>query len=52
MRFSLDYSARERREGTEVMILPPTLTFPKAWVRTIPRRFITAAYNAPKMPIT
>lgn len=50
VRFSLDYSARERREGTEVMILPAMLTFPQAWVRTIPRRFITAADDAPRMP--
>jgi len=52
VRFSLDYSARERREGTEVMILPLTLAFPKAWVHTIPRRFITAADDAPTMPMS
>lgn len=52
VRFSLDYSAKERREGTEVMIMPSTLTFPSAWVKIIPRKFITAADDAPRMPAT
>lgn len=50
VRFSLDYSARERREGCEVMIFRPDLVFPKQWVRTIPTRFITSAHDAPTLP--
>jgi DNA adenine methylase len=52
VRFSLDYSARERREGTEIMILRPEVVFPRAWVRTIPRRFVTAADDAPALPMS
>jgi DNA adenine methylase len=50
VRFSLDYTARERREGTEIMILRPEVQFPKAWVRSIPRRFVTSADDAPPLP--
>ncbi len=50
VRFSLDYSARERRTGREIMILRSGLAFPTAWQRTIPSRYITAADSAPAMP--
>jgi DNA adenine methylase len=50
VRFSLDYSARERREGSEVMIFRPDLVFPKRWIRTIPRCFISSADDAPALP--
>lgn len=50
VRFSLDYSARERREGSEVMIFQPDLVFPKSWVRSIPSRFISSADEAPPLP--
>lgn len=39
----LDYSARDRRVGREVMILKPGLIFPDEWSRGIPSRFITAS---------
>lgn len=48
--FDLDYTARERRTGREVMILKEGLKFPSAWRRTIPSRFITAAADAPAIP--
>jgi DNA adenine methylase len=50
VRFSLDYSARERREGSEVLIFRRDLVFPKQWIRTIPRRFISSADDAPPLP--
>lgn len=50
IRFSLDYSARERREGSELMIFLPTLKFPGGWRRSIPRRFISTAEDAPRLP--
>jgi DNA adenine methylase len=51
VRFSLDYSARERREGSEIMILRNELIFPSAWAKSIPRRFVTAADDAPRLPV-
>jgi DNA adenine methylase len=48
--FSLDYSARERREGSEIMIFRSEIAFPRAWIRSIPRRFVTAADDAPALP--
>jgi DNA adenine methylase len=50
VRFSIDYSARERRQGSEVMIFRPVTAFPSAWIRSIPNRFITSADNGPAMP--
>lgn len=50
VRFSIDYSARDRREGSEVMIFQEGTSFPTAWQRTIPSRFISAADDAPAMP--
>lgn len=50
VRFALDYSARDRRSGSEVMIFRPEVAFPQAWVRTIPRRFITSADDGPAFP--
>jgi DNA adenine methylase len=50
VRFSLDYSARERREGSEIMIFRNDFVFPKQWVRSIPRRFISSADDAPALP--
>lgn len=41
--FDLDYSARERRTGREIMILKPDVIFPREWVRGIPKQYITAA---------
>lgn len=49
--FDLDYSARERRVGKEVMILKDGVAFPSAWKRTIPSRFISAAGDAPAIPV-
>jgi DNA adenine methylase len=50
VQFSIDYSARERREGSEVMIFREGTRFPAPCKRTIPSRFISAADNAPAMP--
>ena len=50
VRFSLDYSARERREGSEVMIFRPETAFPSGWKRSIPGRFITSSEDAPAFP--
>jgi len=50
IKFSLDYSARTRRLGREVMILKQGLAFPDVWKRSIPARFITSANGAPPMP--
>lgn len=50
VRFSLDYSARERREGSEVMIFRSETAFPAGWRRSIPRRFITSSEDAPSFP--
>jgi DNA adenine methylase len=50
VRFSLSYTARERRMGSEVMIFRPETVFPSAWKRTIPPRYITAAERAPAFP--
>lgn len=41
--FSLSYSARERRVGSEIMILGPHLRFPDDWRSKIPARLISAA---------
>jgi DNA adenine methylase len=43
--FDLDYSARERRVGSEVMISKRSVQFPSRWEKRIPSRFITAAEN-------
>ena len=32
----LDYTARERRRGSEILILPPGLSFPSEWRKGIP----------------
>jgi|ERR1043166_6548909 DNA adenine methylase len=50
IRFGLDYTARERHAGTELMIFRPDLVFPRQWVRSIPARFISAADDAPQFP--
>jgi len=52
VRFWLDYSARERREGNEVMIFRHDTAFPKAWKRSIPRRYISSSSNAPSFPLS
>lgn len=41
--FRLDYSARVRRVGREIMILKPRLVFPDRWKRTIPQQYVTAS---------
>jgi DNA adenine methylase len=41
--FNLDYSAKVRRVGSEIMVLKPGLVFPKAWEPSIPKRLITLA---------
>jgi DNA adenine methylase len=51
VRFSVDYSARDRREGRELMIFRPETRFPASWVRSIPQRFITSADDGPSLPI-
>jgi DNA adenine methylase len=51
LRFSLDYSARERRQGSEIMISRYETVFPSAWIRSIPRRFITSSEDAPAIPM-
>src|SRR5258708_2854081 len=43
VRFGLDYHARQRRRGREVMILKQGLAFPSTWKTRIPKAFITAA---------
>jgi len=43
--FKLDYSARERRVGSEIMILKSGLAFPDRWKRTIPQQYVTASDN-------
>jgi DNA adenine methylase len=48
--FSLDYSARERRQGKELMIFRRQLAFPSSWVRSIPRRYIALAGGGPDLP--
>lgn len=50
VRFALDYTARERREGNEVLIFRHEVAFPRAWKHSIPRRFITSADDAPAFP--
>ena len=50
VQFSLDYSARERRAGSEVMIFRPETLFPRAWKRTIPSRYVSASEKAPRLP--
>jgi DNA adenine methylase len=41
--FDLNYSARERRVGREVMISDSSLVFPKRWGRRLPAKYITSA---------
>jgi DNA adenine methylase len=41
--FNLGYSARECKLGKEILILPPHIHFPRAWLRGIPDQFISAA---------
>lgn len=41
--FDLSYSARERRQGKEVMISRRSFRFPRGWGRAIPQEYITAA---------
>jgi DNA adenine methylase len=50
VRFSLDYSARERREGREIMIFRADMAFPRSWVKSIPSRFVSAHNQAPALP--
>jgi DNA adenine methylase len=50
VRFSLGYSARERRVGNEVMIFRPEVAFPAPWKRTIPQKFVSAAAFGPLLP--
>lgn len=50
VRFALDYTARERRKGNEVMIFRSEVAFPAAWKRSIPGRFISSAEDAPPFP--
>ena len=50
--FNLGYSARERKIGKELLIVPPHVLFPKAWPKSIPDEFITSADCLTKpMPI-
>lgn len=41
--FDLNYSARDRRTGREIMISKPGMVFPRKWRRGIPGEYITAA---------
>lgn len=41
--FDLDYSANNGRIGKELLIYPNALRFPQSWVRSIPRRYVSAA---------
>ena len=41
--FHLGYSAREWREGNELLIFDDSLSFPRSWRYTIPKEFISAA---------
>lgn len=41
--FRLDYTARERRRGSEVMIVKRDVRFPTDWTRGIPRAWLTTA---------
>lgn len=41
--FKLGYSARDWRVGRELLVLPPHLRFPRAWLKRIPGEFISAA---------
>jgi DNA adenine methylase len=50
VRFTLGYSARERREGNEVLIFKDDLVFPTKWVRSIPRKYISSSEEAPQLP--
>jgi DNA adenine methylase len=43
--FHLDYSARDRRTGGEVLISRQSVRFPERWEKRVPSRFITAADN-------
>lgn len=50
--FSLDYSARERRKGREVMIVPRGFRLPEAWQKHIPAKHVvnreTSSCNLPE----
>jgi len=50
VRFSLDYTARERYEGNEILIFRQEMVFPAQWKRSIPRRFMSIAAQAPALP--
>ena len=51
--FKLGYSARSFRIGKELLIVPPGFRFPKAWLRSIPDRFISSADRiSTPMPMT
>jgi len=41
--FNLGYSARERRDGQELLILRDGLVFPKKWASRIPDRYISSS---------
>lgn len=41
VRFDLDYTARERRRGSELLIFKRALVFPAAWSRGIPKQMIS-----------
>lgn len=45
--FNLGYSARDWRIGKELLILPPHIQFPSAWLKHIPSIFITSADQIP-----
>ncbi|TKC93696.1 DNA adenine methylase [Polyangium fumosum] len=44
--FSLGYSAREVRDGSEVLILKRGLKFPREWAHGIPQQFISCGAEA------
>lgn len=41
--FNLDYSARDRRQGKEIMISRRSFKFPHQWERRVPQEFISSA---------
>lgn len=44
--FDLSYSARERRTGSEILIVKPGLRLPKDWAPQIPSEWITSSRRA------
>ncbi len=46
--FNLGYSARDRKIGRELLIIPPHVCFPSAWTKRIPDKFITSADRLPE----